>query len=104
MIIQGSNNPIYLIFDEDYDLPDGSLSVSLRNEVTEIKHWTYADATIDGLVYALPVTQEESSTWPEGRCVIQGKWLDGNGETLFFRARDEICRWEDGTILSEVEE
>ena len=106
MIIQGSNEPIYLIFNDISSMPAGDMSVSLRNEIQEIKRWTLADAVISdgGCEFAFPVTQEESLDWPEGRCVIEAKWLDRDNNTMFIRIREEIVRWDDATILNEVEE
>lgn len=101
MIIQGSNEPITLIFTDMENLPGNDMSISLRNETEEIKHWGMADLDIADGTYAAPITQEESKDWPEGPCKIEIKWLDSVGNTVFLRLREEIMSWDDKRILEE---
>lgn len=104
MIIQGSNEPIIFDLGEELtDAPTQSLSISLRNEIEELKHWDYADCvhTHYGLHVEAPITQEESVEWELGPCVIEAKWLDADGNTLFVRAQETIVPWGDHRILEE---
>ena len=100
MIIQGSNEPIYLIFDDVNDLPI-DIAISLRNELTEFKHWGMGDITVEDMTYIAPISQAESLNWPEGPCVVEAKWMDSYGNTIFMPVRTRIARWDDKTILSE---
>ena len=101
MIIQGSNNPITVTFQDINDVPGSSMSISLRNEIAELAHWSYDNLEVseDGLTLSAPITQEQSMAWPQGPCVIEIKWLEVNGGTMFARVRDYIGPWRDGTIL-----
>jgi len=101
MIIQGSNEPIIVDWTDINLEPTDTLSISLRNEIEELKHWAYADCTIetaDKRILA-PIDEEESIQWEPCRCVIEAKWLDDDGNTIFCRARDRIVRWDDHRIL-----
>jgi len=102
MIIQGSNEPIVLSFREAENLPASAMSVSLRNERKELKHWSLSDITIEdeGMTYIIPISQQESKEWDEGPCVIEIKWLNAADNTIFLRLRDYIVHWGDKTILA----
>lgn len=104
MIIQGRNNPIIV----EFDTKPIDVSVSLRSEIEEYKHWEMVDLTEDEedeLVYYAPITQEESMSWGEGTCWVEVKWTeeddDNNVQTHFARAKDYIRYWGDDTILNE---
>lgn len=105
MIIQGSNNPIVFIFSDINDVPASDMSVLLKNEITELKRWGLPEAVIseDGMEYTFPIRQEESVNWPEGRCAIEAKWLDSEGQTIFMYVREEIRPWRDSRILEGAE-
>lgn len=99
MIIQGSNAPMLLIFDEDASC-FSDLSVLLSRGGRKLRHWTMEDLQIDGSVVTVPLTQEETMVFPEGECTIEVKWLDSEGETQFAEVvRDTIAGRRDKTLL-----
>ena len=83
-IIQGSNTPITLTFEEDVDFP--SLVMSLWKNNAELKRWNIEDMEISGDTINLPLDEDETCKFPEGKIVLQTKGLD-KGENVVF--------WED---------
>lgn len=104
MIIQGTNNPIILQFDNPNDVPgeNSDMSVVLSNQYEEFKRWGKADLDVDetGLIFSAPIDQEESMAWEPGQVQILVKWMDDDGNTMFARAQDVILPWTDKTVLS----
>lgn len=102
MIVQGSNEPITITFADEDNIPSADMSVSLRNEVREMKHWTFSDITVenDGKTYIVPISQTESMDWDAGPCVIEAKWLNRENLTVFLRLREKIVPWDDKTVLN----
>lgn len=101
MIVQGSNEPLYIEFIDVNDLPADDISISLRNEIEELKHWGKEDVTKDELTYTAPISQEESIDWPVGPCVIEIKYLDNFGNIIHLREKTKIIPWGDKTILGD---
>jgi len=101
MIIQGTNLPIILEWDDINDAPFSDLSVSLRNEIGELKHWTLDDCVVedDGLHIECPITQDESMNWEEGPCTIEAKWHDAQQNISHMLVHDQIRYWGDKTNL-----
>lgn len=98
-MIQGSNAPIILTFDEDASC-FSDLSVLLSHGGRKLKHWTMAELQIDGNVVTAPLTQEETMGFLEGECTIEVKWLDSEGGTQFAEVvRDTIVGRRDKTLL-----
>ena len=99
MIIQGTNNPITIIFT---DTPT-DVSVALVNEIQTLKHWAMADLVDagDGLTFTCPISQEESFGWEEGPCWVEVSWTDADGVKSHERASEYIDFWHDKTILAE---
>lgn len=92
MIIQGTNIPLTITFDADLaDIADIVVTMWRRKGV-ELKRWTKADMSIEGDTAILPITEEESASWPEGYNTLSVKGLDENGQTVF---------WEEAPILVE---
>ena len=102
MIIQGSNEPIYIIFQDINDLPEGDMSVSLRNEIEELKHWNKADLSVidNGYTYIAPITQAESKAWEAGPCVVEVKYVDHWDNIMFHSQEDTIFPWGDSRTLA----
>ena len=80
MIIQGSNLPIVITFDEDMSsLVDWSMSLFMEDkrtkEQTLLHHWGLHDITIDGVTISAPLTEEETMSFPVGVATLEIKWL-----------------------------
>lgn len=87
MIIQGSNLPIIITFDEDMSsLVDWSMSLFMENkrtkEQTLLRHWGLHDIAIDGATVSAPLTEEETVEFPVGVATLEMKWLTQD-ETIF---------------------
>lgn len=90
MILQGSNLPILIIFDDDLD-DVADMVVSLwRRKGQELKRWETNDLAIEGNTVTLPITEAETAALPEGYNTLEVKGLDENGYTIF---------WEDVQVL-----
>lgn len=101
MIIQGSNEPLRITYRNINDKPRSDISVSLRNETTEFKHWGPLDVLDEdeGMTFVCPIKQEESVEWPEGPCWVEIKWIDAWGNTLFSKIETEILYWGDSRVM-----
>ena len=100
MIIQGSNQPLLIIFDDDIRENVQDLSVSLYVMGGELKHWDMPDLIIDGDTATAKLTQEETASFPAGACHIEIKWLDLDGVTQFNKIiSDQIVYRSDKRIL-----
>lgn len=121
MIIQGSNNPIIFTFPDDMsnikdieialfgfnilDAETASPSVKCpcptpAEEPIELKHWTKSDIQIEEKVITAPLTQEETTIFPCGKCIIEIKWLDEGGQTNFAKKiSSKIVDRYDKTIM-----
>lgn len=80
MIIQGSNQPITISFDEDMSL-QSDIEIALFSGSTELKHWSKEDLTIDEDVIQAPLTQEETMDFPAGSAILEVKWYDTDSMT-----------------------
>lgn len=80
MIVQGSNAPILLTFDNIMEnVTDFSavlVSRRLGDENKIIKQWTKDDIEIGGLDIILPLTQEETMEFPSGTHALEVKWVN----------------------------
>ena len=103
MIIQGSNQPIVITFDDDINENAQDLKVLLYTTSGELKSWEKADLTIAGNSAVAALTQEETLSFPVGSCYIEIKWLDSKGITQFNKVvQDKIVFRSDKRLL-EVE-
>lgn len=84
MIIQGSNNPITLTFNEAVaDIP--TLVATLwAGSGQMIKRWDKSDMGIDGEVVTLPLTEEETAALNGGSIALDVKGLDSDGNVVFW--------------------
>ena len=100
MIIQGSNQPILIVFGDDIKENVLDLSVSLYTMAGELKHWDMPDLIISGDTAEARLTQEETAVFPAGACHIEIKWLDLDGVTQFNKiVADQIMFRSDKRIL-----
>lgn len=84
MIIQGTNVPIIFIFPASVaDIL--AVEVSLYQEKRQLKHWNYCDVTIDDNKIIAPLKQSETILFPSGKCNIEVKWVDADGQVNFAR-------------------
>ena len=107
MIIQGTNNPIYLYFPQ----PPADIHVTLLNEIEILKQWEYDDLhRVNEMHYTAPITQDESMNWEEGRCWIEVKWnvsaesesSDISGVVQFGKCQDWIVPWTDKALMTDT--
>lgn len=87
MIIQGSNLPIVITFNEDMSsLVDWSMSLFMEDKRTKthtlLHHWGLNDVIIDGAVISGPLTEEETMNFPVGVATLEMKWLTPD-DTIF---------------------
>lgn len=93
MLIQGSNAPLTIKFDSSVAaLP--ALIVTMwcdQYQKTPIKTWTLNEMTVSGDTAVCPLSEEETAklpNFPNYKIVIEAKGLDGNGETVFWDAKE----------------
>lgn len=85
MIIQGTNRPIILSFQDSMeDIKD--IEVCLYgSENAFLKHWDIEDISIEDKKVICPITQYESINFTPGKCHIEVKWMNEYGETCFAK-------------------
>lgn len=77
MIIQGSNSPIMLEFENDKsEITDFSAALFRGQSGGELKQWQMDDIEISGNLIFLPLTQEETMGLPAGQLILEIKWVD----------------------------
>lgn len=103
MIIQGSNNPLIIKFDQQIeDIP--RLVITLwqdRSALTAVKvaHWENADMLVSGDTAVCPITEAQTGALPSTELVLEAKGLDGEGNTVFWdEYRVDIKRRRDRVI------
>ena len=90
MIIQGSNNPLVIQFDQSVAaIP--TLIVSLWADSPGrgshlIKEWRRDDMTVDADTVVCAITEEETKALPGQRLILEAKGLDASGNTIFWDA------------------
>lgn len=82
MIIKSSNKPLEITFTEDLTNIT-VLRITLWNDDTLLKLWTKNDIVINGDKITAPLTQEETASFPEGKAILEIKWLDSENNTEF---------------------
>lgn len=83
MIIQGTNIPLTITFDEDIsDIP--VLLVTLWKDRKELKRWEKGDMSIEGDTATLPLLESETMAFPPGPSTVEAKGLTENGQTIFW--------------------
>ena len=99
MIIQGSNLPIVIEFDEEVEnIP--ALEIGLYHGDDELKHWSKNNLIIDGSVISAPLKQSETINFPADSVMIEIKWLDSDGITWFADTiKSRVMSRRDRTIM-----
>lgn len=84
MMIQGSNNPLVIQFDQAVDsLPQ--LVVSLWSASGEsLKTWALPDMMVSGDTAVCPLTEAETANIGGAKVTLEAKGLDGSGNTVFW--------------------
>jgi len=90
MIVQGSNNPIIVSFDEDVSsIQDWSMSLYGEDKRGApgdlLKHWGLDDVEIDENSVSAPLSQEETLAFPPCVATLEIKWL--NADDLIFHSK-----------------
>ena len=86
-IIQGSNNPLVIQFDQDVSgFPQFVVTLwkTKTSEYDLVKQWNKAAMTIDGDTVTLPLTEAETRAMPAGLLQVEAKGLGTGGNTLFW--------------------
>ena len=81
MIIQGSNSPIVMSFDNDASsVKDWSLALYGEDKRGRpsvfLKHWDAEDLVIDGSIVYAPLSEEETFNFMPCVASLEIKWLD----------------------------
>lgn len=88
MLIQGSNNPLVIQFDQSVTgCP--KLVVSLWGASGDaLKTWTLEDMTVDDDTVICPLTEEETAAIGGAKVTLEAKGLDDEDNTIFWDAVD----------------
>lgn len=102
MLIQGTNAPITIEFDDDTsNILD--ISVALVKDEKILAHWSKEEITLDGVFANCPLTQEKTMDLPTGNVSLEVKWTDTDGEVNFAQLVTlKVVKRVDQTILVEV--
>lgn len=88
MLIQGSNNPLVIKFDQDVDGLSG-LVVTLWTDSAapqRIKTWTLAEMEVEGNEAVCPITEAETAAIEAATVMVEAKGLNEDGYTVFWDA------------------
>ena len=83
MIIQGTNVPLTVIFDEDVSSVP-VLYITLWRGDEELKRWDRSTISVQEDTAVLPLTQEETASFPAGEATLEVKGLTPFGQTVFW--------------------
>lgn len=102
MLIQGTNAPIIIEFDDVItDIIDISVILAKDNKV--LKKWGKADVRLEGTNCYCPLEQEDTINLPVGSATLEVKWTNDKGEVNFAEtALVKIEKRVDSTILVEA--
>ena len=105
MIVQGSNVPLTIVFDQAVSGMELVVTLWGLNGRTDtmIKRWNAEDMTIAEDTVICPLTEAETAALPSGTLAVEAKGLNG-GETVFWAAAEvDVLRRRDRVIrLTEV--
>ena len=98
MIIQGTNIPIQLTFEQDVSGLT-KLVATLWQSGKLLKQWERADMTIIGNVVTLPLNEDETRTWKKGKIKLEVKGLNRSNQVLFWEeAFTEVLSRDDRNV------
>lgn len=102
MLIQGTNTPVVIEFDEDTaDMID--ISVALVCDSVVKKRWAKDEITLEGKFAYCPLEQEGTMDLPVGFANLEVKWTNREGEVNFSDVVVvKIEKRADHTILLEA--
>lgn len=86
MLIQGTNIPIKLVFSMSLEEHMQSLLATLWTKDGErlLKSWEMEDMNIDDNIAYLPLLEEETRNFPEGKLKLEIKGLNNSDQTVFW--------------------
>lgn len=82
-IIQGSNIPIVLEFENDMATAS-KIEASLNNGDAELKHWSIDDVEIEDNLISLPLYESETMDFEGGTVRLEVKILDADDIIIFY--------------------
>ena len=88
MLIQGTNIPIEITFDENVS-SFKKIVATLWIQNKQVKEWQKSDMTISGDTITLPLDEDETRTFKKGKAILEIKGLTDLNQTVF---------WEEATI------
>lgn len=106
MIIQGSNLPIIIPFEEDTsDIKDLSVSLFGENKRGDanvlLKHWGKDDVVIEEGSIIAPMSEGDTLGFIPGVAVLEAKWLSQDDNIYpLYTSRIRICGRADQTRLT----
>lgn len=106
-ILQGSNTPLVITFDQDVSgLSKLSISLWHLEDGELLKAWTRDYVDVDGAQVSCPLTEEESAAFPQGHIVLEAKGAGADGEVLFWEqyVLKSKQRFDKGIYLNQTEE
>lgn len=102
MLIQGTNAPITIEFDDDTsNILD--MSVALVKDDKTLTHWSKEEINLEGVFAYCPLTQDKTMVLPTGYVTLEVKWTNKDGEVNFADLVTlKVEKRVDSTILLEV--
>ena len=85
-ILQGSNTPITVTFEEAVE--NTTLVASLWKNGAELKRWSLKDMEVDSDTITLPLDEDETRKFPKGVVKLEIKGLDEDGFVEFWEDTD----------------
>lgn len=87
MIVQGTNVPLAVTFDEDVSSIPTLVATLWLKDGTLIKQWEKSDMEIDGETVYLPLDESETASIAPGFVSLAIKGLNDDDQTIFW---DEV--------------
>ena len=105
MIVQGTNNPLVIQFDQDVSEMASLIITMWSLSGTMVKKWETEDMTIEDDTAICPLTEAESKAFPGTVVTIEAKGLDSEGAAVFWDRMDvKMVRRNDKNIPLEEDE
>lgn len=104
MLIQGTNSPLVIQFDQDVSTMD-KLVISLWSLTGEmIKEWDLDELTIEGDTAICPMAEAETKTYPNTIVTIEAKGIDSDGDMVFWDQMDVMMVKRRDKVISLVDD
>lgn len=105
MIIQGSNDPLVIMFDESVEnFPKMLVTIWRDSAMTKlVKKWRETDMQIAENMIVCPLTEQETAAFPPHQLIVEIKGLDENGTIVIYEAIpiEVMARHDSGIPLTE---